>query len=264
VLTQNLTCWSEGFAIQLKGESAKALLDFDEALRFDGQAIESRPNDPETWRIRGNTFARIGQWDKAAADYAKVTELGEQPATVWYQRALLHLGAGQLDQYRLTCQRMLERFGKNREPEAGLPVVQAYRLAESDPRGLAPVVQLAEKAVASNPKDPVAVRLLGQILYRARQFERAAKRLEEAMQLYGGQSHDFYDIDALFLAMANQQLGRPDQARQWLDRVAKKLDQANIDKSIDSDELDVAARFNRLVVQLLRPEADGLIKAREP
>src|SRR4029077_8411697 len=98
------------------------------------KAIELQPENSSFWTKRGGTYADLGQWDKASADFLKATKCKsnaeiwlsrwmrasyaielvwcKQPdAEAWYSRAMLCLRDGNLDAYREICKDMVERFG---------------------------------------------------------------------------------------------------------------------------------------------------------
>jgi tetratricopeptide (TPR) repeat protein len=80
------------------------------------------------------------------------------------------------------------------------------------------VVALEERAVASGPRGP---RLygLGLAHYRAGQFDRAVRRLDEARTVDPGWQAT--GLNWVVLAMAHHRLGHRDQARAWLRRAVE-------------------------------------------
>src|SRR5262249_6476793 len=71
----------------------------DNARRHYTQAIEQKPDWAFGWIGRGMTFAELGEWDKAAADFSKAAGLKDAPVIVSYCQALLCLRAGDADGY---------------------------------------------------------------------------------------------------------------------------------------------------------------------
>ena len=129
-------------------------------------------------------------------------------------------------------------------------------------------VQLAEKAVASNPtgfSKYAYLSTLGVALYRAGQFEAAVQRLGDAITAHG---KDGTAGDWLFLAMAHHRLGQPDEARRWLDKAAKWIDESTQPPppnaaAASPPKPPVAGTTltwrERLELQLLRREAEELL-----
>src|SRR5262249_40811383 len=72
--------------------------------------LGANPRAASAYAGRGAAYAARGQWDKAAADFAKASELNA--ATLrHYQYALVRLAANDLAGYRKACAGMLERLG---------------------------------------------------------------------------------------------------------------------------------------------------------
>ena len=175
-----------------------------------------------------------------------------------------------MDGYRDVCARALERFGQDGNSYTSNTVAWICVLAPDAVAEFRQPLQLAEKAVASNPtgSDKYAyLNTLGGALYRAGQSEAAVQRLGEAITAHG---KDGTAGDWLFLAMAHHRLGQADEARRWLDKAAK-----SIDESIPPPPPNAAAGSppkpqvadttlswrERLELQLLRREAEELIKS---
>ena len=73
-------------------------------------------NDWQRLHERGELYARGGQWQKAAADYAAAIKAHPEDHVLWYQAAAIWLEAGDQDAYRRHCQEMLRRFGETDDP----------------------------------------------------------------------------------------------------------------------------------------------------
>lgn len=117
-------------------------------------------------------------------------------------------------------------------------------------------VQLAERALSAKSNDPQYLGTLGAALYRAGQLDAAIQRLNAAVKS-GATGREW-----LFLAMAHHRLGHAFEARMWLDRAAKWIDQAT-----DEKLKGAATRLpwdQRLELQHLRREAEELLKTPEP
>jgi hypothetical protein len=118
------------------------------------------------------------------------------------------------------------------------------------------VVKLAELAAASKPASS-RLNTLGAILYRAGRFDEAVQQLGRAVDLRGADDSPY---DALFLAMAHQQLGHGEEARRWL-RLGAVVDPVAIRKP-------GTARDNSwkrgLELEILRREASAMIEPIHP
>jgi tetratricopeptide (TPR) repeat protein len=202
---------------------------------------------------RGRAFAELGRWDRADADYAQAIAHGGKGANVWYAQALLRLRTGDRAGYGTACNNGLAALG--RPPSAAAANLTAWTcvLAPGAGADSARVVALAERAVAADPKQQHNyLNTLGAALYRAGRSEEAVRRLGEALQAHGqgGVVEDW-----LFLALAHQRLGHGADARQWLDRAIRVLDDA---------AGPVMSWSQRLQRQFLRAEAEALLQGAKP
>jgi tetratricopeptide (TPR) repeat protein len=135
-------------------------------------------------------------------------------------------------------------------------IVWVCILAPDAVADLDPCVQKMEKVI-SQSLSYAYVNTLGAGLYRAGRFEAAIQRLNEAVTMHGGGGTP---SDLLFLAMAHQRLGRTEEARQALDRAVRWLEQAEKGQLLDNYLPIPISWDTRLEFQLLRREAEELIK----
>jgi serine/threonine protein kinase/WD40 repeat protein/tetratricopeptide (TPR) repeat protein len=151
-----------------------------------GKSVVLSPSYEAALQNRGLAYGKLGQWDKAVADYAKIADL--KPDTP--------LSQNNLAWFLATC------------PEA------KFR----DPKR---AVALAQKAVALAPKEGTYWNTLGTAHYRAGSSEEAVAALKKSMELRnGGDSFDWF-----FLAMARWRLGQKDEARKWYEQAVQWLGQ---------------------------------------
>ena len=137
------------------------------------------------------------------------------------------------------------------------------------------VVHLAQTLVAASPTSYAQLSLLGSALYRADRFEEAFRRLSDAEAVQPSGSNALH---AFWLAMAHARLGHAGEARQWLDKGTRWLEQAvergsltwdwRLDKSTGWLERAVENGSltwdQRLALQLLRREAEALVQSGSP
>ncbi|HEV8069049.1 MAG TPA: hypothetical protein VGP76_15030, partial [Planctomycetaceae bacterium] len=123
-----------------------------------------------------------------------------------------------LDLHRKTLTKILELNPK----DAGAHNNLAWSLAtcaETELRDPARAVVLAKKAVELEPKQGGWWNTLGAAEYRAGDWKAALEALKKSMDLRsGGDSFDWF-----FVAMANRQLGNPEEARKWYDKAVKRM-----------------------------------------
>jgi serine/threonine protein kinase/WD40 repeat protein/Tfp pilus assembly protein PilF len=231
----------------------------DEAINCYRKAIGLKPDYVQAWSGRGVAHAGLGQWDKAAADFEKTTQLAPDDVQTWYFVALLRLHLGDDDGYRKACAGMLERFGQSSDLNAARWTSWACTLAPDATADWGPVITLAEKRLAAHPKNCDCLQNLGAVLYRAGRFDEAAKRLTEAHDAYPETANPTGSLiyTWLFQAMTQHRLGHGDEARRWLDKAVKDIDQPPPGRPQDGE----AGPWNRrLTLHLLRREAEELLK----
>jgi tetratricopeptide (TPR) repeat protein len=186
----------------------------------------------------------------------------------WFEYAGMLLLSGDRDGYRAACARMVQRCGK-------VPMLQAYHvaractLAADSVKDPAQPGRLAEGELKAMPRQFWSLSLIeqGALRYRAGAFQKAASLLMQSL-----------DADArpgvavvtwLWLALANQRLGKAEEARRWLDKATKWLDQTRPDYyNHEAGVPDSAAEkegvhlHSWLEAQVLRREAEALLGSR--
>jgi serine/threonine protein kinase/tetratricopeptide (TPR) repeat protein len=231
-----------------------------EDLEIANLILEADPSAAWAYQIRGNAQAELGQWEKAAADYAKAVELKPDQAEYWYRFALVRLGAADTKGYRDICTSILERFGKTEDLDIAYWVVWPCVLAPDAVAQPAVLVTLAEKSVAKNATNFDYLNTLGAALYRAGRFEESARRLGEAATAHKPESNQLLVYNWFFLAMAHHRLGHTEEARKWLEKTIEWMDQAGQEQGKDVAGKVPMPWNRRLTLQLLRGEAETLIQ----
>ena len=229
-----------------------ALSQYDKAIADYSKVIELEPKDSVGWTSRGYAYTGLGQYDKAVADFSKVIELDQKNASAWYLRALLCLKLDDQKAYRQMCWAMLDTL-RGAPPETVRLVAWACSLGPDN--GVEPgrLVELAEKLASQNPKSRSDQTIFGAALYRAGRFEEAERRLSQAAAL---PADPFQPVEYtwFFLAMAHQRLGHAKEARAWLEKTQKQMEQKS--------SADVPWN-RRLTLQLLNREAEALLGIKE-
>lgn len=157
-----------------RGQSAHARSEFEKALEFYDQAIKLRPEFPEAEFQRGNALGSLGRLDDAEAAF---------------RRAIL--------------------LKKNWSlPYSALGALLMRRQRDSDAAGV------FRQALAIDPQDNVALRLLSEIRLRAGDHKEALELAKRATQ-----SQDAPSSAWVGLAIAERANGNKESARQTLDRI---------------------------------------------
>ena len=165
--------------------------------------------------------------------------------SAWCDLLMAQLGAGQKEVSQRTCVSILGHLAEFREDPWSdwlLQICVLPPLAAGDSRRL---LALAEHQVQ---KERSAINLfsLGAARYRAGQFEQAVASLEEAIQWRQKKER----CEAwLFLALAQQRLGKSHEAGKGLEKAINLLDK------------QPRRRWSeQIYLQILRKEAEGLIR----
>jgi WD40 repeat protein/Flp pilus assembly protein TadD len=236
---------------------------WDKELWYGERLVQAEPGEWVLWTMRGKAHVRLGQFRQAAAAYARATQLNAFQIGAWEADATLCLYLGDPDAYRKVCAKALRTL---KNPNGAAQNMVAWmcvlgplgRGSVADPKQ---VVPLAEKALASNRQSPNYLHTLGAALYRAGRFDESLRRLNESMKAYGADGRVF---DWLFLAMIYSQRGEPGQARRWLDKAVQWLDESTPTQPKDAG-LGLPIPWNHwMQVQLLRFEAEALIRGSAP
>jgi serine/threonine protein kinase/WD40 repeat protein len=210
---------------------SKMGLDWDApAYPADDPASPSAPELPPLQVERdplaqGRAHANRGLWEQAGVVYARAAVDGVlNRAELWFEQAVLRLAVGDAAGYRASCQHMFEALRRTDEPGWLEYAAHACALAPEGPAELAEAQQLAENRASVMPST-WSDHVLALALYRAGRFTEADTLVRGSLDRSPGWICEV--LNWLVLAMADQRLGRTDDARRWLDRaeswVAQRL-----------------------------------------
>jgi tetratricopeptide (TPR) repeat protein len=198
---------------------------------------------------------------EAASIYRKLDstpQVTSSLANALYLTALAQLRLGEKANYRATCNALVDL-----SPVHSPDIVVNSRpiwplcLAPNALDDMSRLVKRADNFFAENSRNErhFCLYVLGAALYRAGDYERAAQRLEESIDVYPrfpGSGFDTLNYQKLLLAMTKRQLGKRDEARLLLAET-----QPDVDK-----ELQVLSTswVRRTSLELLRDEAVALVE----
>jgi tetratricopeptide (TPR) repeat protein len=210
---------------------------------------------------RGSALAELGRWAEADAEFVEATRYGLD-VFPWYAHALLQLHRDDIEGYRDTCARMLERLAVYEQARNPYPLKMIANICSLAPEAVADFerpLRWAEKALALDPKEQWSHEAPGRILYRAGRYEEAVRRLDEAVEILNRTGNAWH---WLFLAMAHHHLGHTDEARAWLGKAEAWIDQELARPSgAGGGGLSWEPRLD---LQILRREAAALIREGRP
>ena len=187
------------------------------------KAIEVRPDDGGLWLARGRCHTRKGEWDKAAAAYARAVR---SPAAedydlhVFLEQGSVQILAGDGKGYGATCANLCERFGRKEDAETAYIVARTCALAPASEAETLRAAGLAKQALAGKLPDKnyeaAALHVLGLAHYRTGQFEEAVRRLRQS--LAPGLGWIGASLNWPVLALAHHRLGHHEEAGRWLEK----------------------------------------------
>jgi tetratricopeptide (TPR) repeat protein len=240
-----------------QAEECEAAGEWFAARKHLDPLLEAEPANEAPRRRRARASIALQDWERAGRDYAQLPTLESDLEQACEYAGVLLL-QGDKDGYSQLCRRLLQHFGRNRNPEELYLLARILALAPQDVTEPAEAVERAEKAATARPKEACFFHTLAVAHYRAGQFDRAVQRLRES-QGFGWGGHV---IDWLLLAMAHERQGQHEEARRWLDRAVRWwIEQTGTaDLGGATGRLPVPSWTDHLEALLLRREAEQLLK----
>ena len=210
---------------EIKAWSGRRATECEEAGEWFGAAWHLDrllEREPDAWREklrRGDALAELGRWQPALTDHVAVGDRAAGRADVQSRLALLYFRNQDRAGYEKVCNAMLRKAGHDRD--ALQRAIWTCNLVGEAMFDRGAVLQAAERLAAEQPKDGRSLALLGAALYRAGRYDEAIAKLRPAVEMLS--EEDAREASA-FLALAQQHLGKTEDARHWLGRAQEKHD----------------------------------------
>jgi tetratricopeptide (TPR) repeat protein len=233
----------------------------DEAVDYYYHAIRLDPNYTAARMYLatalGITPGARRDWARAAEVYAQALKRGPiDHAHFWFEYAALLLLSGDRPGYAKACAHMVERSGKAPGLRPYL-VARACTLAPDAVAEAALPGRLAEKELKNDAREFWSVTGQGALAYRAGRYQEAVPFFEQSLQADSRPGRAV--LNWLWLALANQRLGKAEEARRWLGKAQASLDPYGGGKSdLAAEKLGVHFH-NWLEAHVLRREAEALL-----
>src|SRR5262249_660922 len=201
--------------------------------------------------------AQRREWDKAADCYTRAVERGvTEDGHFWFEYAAVRLLSGDRRGYAKACAHMVQRQGT-------LPRLRAYHVARACT--LAPVavggVSLPDRRTETELKASAgqfwSLTEQGALHYRAGRFEQAVALFEQSLRAHPTPGKAV--LNWLWLALAQQRLGKVEEARYWLGKATAWLAQDRDGLPARAEEEFGLHLHNWLEAHVLRREAEALI-----
>jgi tetratricopeptide (TPR) repeat protein len=211
---------------------------------------------------QGRTHAARREWAQAADGYARALKRGPtDDGQFWFEYAALSLLSGDLPGYARACAHMAERCGQPGGP-------RAYHLARACTLGPDAVAdaalpgRLAERELQNNARQFWSLTERGALAYRAGRFQESVPLFEQSLQ--ANSKPGAAVLNWLWLALANQRLGKTEEARRWLNKAQAWLDQFGDGMPAGAEQKFELHLHNWLEAHVLRREAEALIQPKGP
>ena len=201
--------------------------------------------------------ASYRDWEAAARLYARALSHGPMNSgDVWFECAAVQVLSGDRQGYETTCHELLERCGKPGGPRS-YHVARAGTLAADGAPDASLLGRLAHNELQQHATEFWSLTEQGALTYRAGHFEKAMPLFERSLQ--ANTKPGAAVVNWLWLALANQRLGKTDDARRWLTMAQTGLDQFH-DGLPPRAEQDLGLHLhNWLEANVLRREAEAVI-----
>ncbi len=209
----------------------------------------------------GPAFAARGDWAGAADWYARA--LKHRPTDeghFWFEYAAVLLLTGDRSGYARACACMMDQCGKPKGPRP-YHVARACTLTEGTAADPTLPARLAEKELNDHAREFSSLTERGALAYRAGQYPEAVSFFEKSLAADARPGRAV--LNWLWLALAQQRLGKSEEAGRWLDKATVWLDQYKGGMPDRADEELGLHLHNWLEAQVLRREAEALIRRGE-
>jgi tetratricopeptide (TPR) repeat protein len=208
---------------------------------------------------QGQAHIRHREWEQAADCYARALKLSPtDDGHFWFEYAAVLLLSGDRQGYRKACARIVERCGQTAELRA-YHVARACTLAPDAVADAGRPGRLVAKELAGQPREFWSLTEQGALYFRAGRFKEAVPLLEHSLQADSLSGRAV--LNWLWLALAEQRLGRSQEARRWLARAQAWLDQYAGGMPNRADQELGLHLHNWLEAHVLRREAEALVNA---
>jgi tetratricopeptide (TPR) repeat protein len=207
---------------------------------------------------QGRAFAARRDWSRAADCYARAVRSG---ATVdghfGFEYAAVLLLSGDRPGYERICDLMVERCGKASDVRS-YHVARTCTLAPDAVPDLSFPARLAEKELQQSATQFWSLTEQGALAFRSDRFEESALLFERSLRADAMPGRAV--VNWIWLSMADEKLGKTDEARHWLKKAQSWLDRFTNELPPSAEGEFGLHLHNWLEAQVLRREATGLVR----
>ena len=221
-------------------------------LQVINSLLQSKPDDPALLRERSGYYGKMGQFERALDDFARLITLKPADPLAWHQSLPLLLLFNKVDVYQHRRHDALFRFKSTDSVQTIHLIAKSALCFAIEGEDLALANQMAEDAFQSNPAFPFFQQSKGMAEYRAGHLGDAIKWLIKS------RDHVYPSRDIIadfYVAMAYFKLGDKNQARSYFDSGVQTWN--TFAPKVGSDAID---QFKDWVLCILaRDEAEQMI-----
>jgi serine/threonine-protein kinase len=227
----------------------------DQWLWFWNVVAAEIVTDPVTM-ARERVFYR--DWVAAARAYTLAVSRGPMnDGDVWFEIAAVRVLSDDRQGYAAACRELFERCGKPVGPRA-YHVARAGTLAAGGgDQETSRLGQLAHDELQQHAAESWSLTEQGALAYRAGRFEQAVALFEKSLQ--ANSKPGAAVVNWVWLSLANQRLGKTDEARRWLNKAQTWLDQYRNGLPPRAQQELGLHLHNWLEANVLRREAEAMI-----
>ena len=207
-------------------------------------------------RGQGRALAARQEWDSAADCYSRALLGATDDGEFWFEYAAVLLLSGDRPGYARACARMIERGGKAPNVRA-YHVARACTLASDAVADAALPGRLAKAELKTHTREFWSLTEQGALAYRASRFGESVPLFEQSLRANAKPGAAV--LNWLWLALADQRLGKTDDARRCLEKAQKWLDQCRDGLPANAEMIYGLLLHNWLEANVLRREAEALI-----
>jgi serine/threonine-protein kinase len=256
-----------GSALRDMGRVDEAIDHYHQAIRLDPNYAVAHMN---LANAHGVIFGTRRDWVQAAEGYAQALKRGPiddsefwlgYAGEFWFEYATLLLLSGDRPGYAQVCGHMIEKCGKPGGPRA-YHVARACTLAPGAVAEASLPGRLAAMELQASAPQFWSLTEQGALAYRAGRFQQSVPLFEQSLQADSKPGRAV--LNWLWLAVANQRLGKSDDARRWLEKAQAWLDQYDGGISVFAEQKLGLHFHNWLEAHVLRREAEALIASEGP
>src|SRR5262249_40878079 len=209
---------------------------------------------------QGRAGAGRRDWAQAADGYARALKgRRTNDGHTLFEYAALLLLTGDRSGYVKTCATMIEKCGES----GGLRPYHVARACTLAPDAVADAAlpgRLAEKELQDAAKQFWSLTEQGASAYRAGRYQEAVPLFEQSLKADAKSGRAV--LNWLWLALANQRLGKTEEAWRWLGKAQAWLDQYKDGMPARAEEEVGLHLHNWLEAHVLRREAEALLAPR--